>query len=168
VEICSPLLITSKNDLILTQPENKDDESISPLIAFEEPLKQSFYLGRDPNRPTFASPDSNRMSFHVVIAELGVAVVGSPSGRCGVFSLLRTDEWPDRPDGTYFMRFDWTLPFASEEEDGLRPERKLVGLTAGPVQGQLGAPRLEARRRWRLMLYYADHSILSYELGVSD
>jgi hypothetical protein len=168
VKIRSPLLITHKNDIVLTQPEFGENDSVAPFIVFEEPLKQRFYLGMDPSEPAFVRADNDRMSLYVVIAELGAVVIGSPSGRVGVFSLLRTDEWSARPDGTYFMRFDWTLPFAREEEAGLRPEKKLVGLAAGPMQGQLGLSKLEVRRRWRLMLYYTDHSVLSYELSLPD
>jgi hypothetical protein len=161
------MLMTSKADIILTQPEASNwDESMAPFIAFEEPLKQQYYLGRDPTVLSFTAKHADRMSLQAVIPELGVAIIGSPSGRVGVFSLLRTDGWPSRPDGVYFLRFDWTLPLASEEDAGVRPEKKLVGLAAGPIQGQLGLPKDEVRRRWRLMLYYIDHSVLSYELAL--
>jgi len=44
----------------------------------------------------------------------------------------------------------------------------MVGLAAGPVQGYLGPKRgLEGPRKWRIMLLYRDHSVLSYEIGRS-
>lgn len=139
-----------------------------PVITLEEPLHQAIDIGDAASKPSFAQSVADRMSLHVVIQELSVLAVGSPSGRVALYSLFRTDDWLARPEGTFFMRLDWLLPFASQEERSLRPERKLVGLTAGPMQGQLGPLRPEIRRRWRLMLYYADHSILCYEVSLPD
>lgn len=173
--VMSPLLIASKNDIILLQPEQGTDARVTPVIAIEQPMKQVYLPGEGQNwedptaiHPSFTKSNVDRISFHTVINELGILLVGSPAGRVAVFSLLRTDDWLVRPEGAYFMRLDWLLPLSSQEDRSMRPETRLLGMTAGPVQGQLGATRPEVRRRWRLMLYYADHSILSYELGLSD
>lgn len=165
----NPLITMSKHDLVLTQPES--GTGALPHIALEHPLKQTFDFDDVPEttQPPFTKTDCDRMSFHAVIPELGTLVVGSPAGRVSVFSLFRTDEWPWRKrEGTHFMRQDWLLPFASQESQGLRPEAKLVGMTVGPMQGQLGPVQNHVRRRWRLMLHYANHSILSYELSLAD
>jgi hypothetical protein len=161
-----PLLIASRADINLLQPEING--SVEPVITLDEPLFQVFDYGTSNTRPTFTHPVANRMSLHAIISELGVLIVGSPNGKVAVYSLFRTDDWLARPRGTYFMRLDWHLPFASQEQEGDRPERKLLGLTVGPMQGQLGPARSETRRRWRLMLYYADHSLLSYELSLPE
>jgi len=166
--IMSPLVVMSKYDLLLLQPA-VSGVGVAPVIALEDPLKQAFDLDHVGHRlPSFVKADGDRLSLHAVIDELGIMLVGSPSGRVAVFSLLRTDDWLKRPEGTYFVRLDWILPFANEEVKGMRPERKLVGLAAGPMQGQLGKVRLEIRRTWRLMMYYADHSVLSYELSLPE
>lgn len=167
VRLLSPLLFTSKNDVILQQPEQGEKPDVTPVICLEEPLKQGYDLGDATQRPPFTSSDCNRMSFHHIIPELGVLLIGSPSGRVAINALLRTDDWTGREEGTFFMRLDWILPFKSQEEDGLRPERKMVGMAVGPVQGQLGKSLLGSQRKWRLMMYYADHSVLSYELGAA-
>lgn len=161
-----PLLIASKMDINLLQPDLND--SIEPVVTLDESLVQSFDYGNSGQRPSFTQPVCNRMSLHVVIPELGVLAVGSPSGRVAVYSLFRTDDSAIRPKGTYFMRLDWYLPFASQEDGGQRPECKLLGLATGPMQGQLGPARPEVGRRWRLMLYYADHTILSYEISLPE
>lgn len=168
LKIQSPLFVTSKNDIHLQQPESGPDDSVRPIIALYDPLKQTIKL--DPSshfpRPKFALPAQDRMTMHVVIPELGVLVVGSMSGRIAVFALLVTRQWAARPRGTYFVRMDWLLPLGEEEREGKRPEKRLLGLAAGPVQGHLG--REERRRKWRLMCYYEGHDVLSYELGLPE
>ena len=165
-----PLLITTKNDFSLLQPAKVGSEldTISPIITLEDPLKQTFDFEAIATRPSFTASQTNRMSLQTIIPELGVLLIGSPSGRVAVFSLLRTDDWAARKKGTYFVRLDWHLPLQSQEKAGLRPDRKLLGMAAGPVQGQFGHVKPHKRRKWRLMLYYADHSILSYELSLPD
>jgi len=63
---------------------------------------------------------------------------------------------------TYHFRLDHILPFRSQEERHERPETWLAGIAVGPVQGMLGG---KTARRWRLLMVFMDHSILSYELG---
>lgn len=165
-EYPSPLLVTSKIDISLLQPNG-----YKPVITLGGPLEQGF-VGRTSTlrsiRDHFTDEVHDRMSMQAVIPELGALIIGTVTGRVGVFSLLRTDEWPERPDGTFFTRLDWLLPLADQERKFGRPECKLIGLTVGPIQGHLGPARPEVRRLWRLMLCYADHSILSYEIGLDE
>ncbi|KAF2085746.1 hypothetical protein K490DRAFT_67343 [Saccharata proteae CBS 121410] len=66
----------------------------------------------------------------------------------------------------YGFRIDHVLPTA-EQEVRQRPRSQLVGVAVGPVQGLLGESRagMGARRRWRVVLTWADGSVLCYELG---
>lgn len=64
--------------------------------------------------------------------------------------------------GTCCLRLDHVLPSKEQEEKGERPLARLVGLAVGPVQGMMEG---EGRRRWRVVLTYADRSTLIYELG---
>jgi hypothetical protein len=129
-----------------------------------EPLSQSMTF----NSPTFLLyadlEGSQRLSLQAHIPELGVLIVGSPVGRVAVFSLGQCS-WYPRTVPVYFHRLDWLLPLASQEERGERPESRLAGVAVSPVQGQLGNMNGEVARKWRLLLYYVDHSVLSYELS---
>jgi hypothetical protein len=128
-----------------------------------EPLSQNMTY----NTQTFSIyadlEGSHRLSLQAQIPELGVLIVGSPKGRVAVFSLGQTD-WHPRTVPVYFHRLDWLLPFASQEERGERPESRLAGIAVSPIQGRVGKMDSEVARKWRLLLYYVDHSVLSYEL----
>ena len=68
----------------------------------------------------------------------------------------------------YVFRMDWLLPTAEQEEKGERPEMMLIGIAASPVQGMLGQWEEGRSRKWRLLLTYADHSVLSYVISSED
>jgi hypothetical protein len=111
----------------------------------------------------FAHRDFNRMSFHAAIPELGVVVAASANGRCAVLNLLQGEGEMGKP--VFFWRLEWLLPFEDQEVKGDRPGTFLAGLAVAPVQGTGGKRRDGKARRWRLMLYYMNHSILSYEIS---
>ena len=112
------------------------------------------------------------------IPELGVVVIGSAVGRVAVITLTRLKCTDPNPTLSGFC-IDWILPLKSQEDRGVRPEAPLMGLAVSPVQGRedtdgfadmesspLGASCQSLRselRKYRIMLIYADHSILSYE-----
>ncbi|OCL07166.1 hypothetical protein AOQ84DRAFT_223108, partial [Glonium stellatum] len=155
-----PILIVSVHDLFLLQPRNRDTDDVeSPIIAVHDPLSQS------------KAPEWNKyrdcMNFLAQIPEIGVVIVGSPKGRAAVLTLtqvsLSTRSFPKRKKAFSF-RLDHILPFASQERAGLRPRKALLaGIAVGPVQGTLGT--IDSPRRWRLLLSFTDHSVLSYEIG---
>ncbi|KAL8838715.1 MAG: hypothetical protein Q9170_002017 [Blastenia crenularia] len=81
------------------------------------------------------------------------------------------------------FRFERFLPLMSQEDDKQRPRTELLGVAVGPVASQLlkrgdglsandfehnRSPKawrvLEGSRRYRVILYYRDHTILSYEI----
>lgn len=73
------------------------------------------------------------------------------------------------------------LPFANDDKSKIWDVEgaRLIGVAAGPVQGMLdesgevdedevgATQRIEKprHRRWRLMMYFTDHTILAFELG---
>jgi hypothetical protein len=67
-----------------------------------------------------------------------------------------------RPTTKYAMRIERILPFAQQERARQRPFAPLLGIAAGPIQGTAHLP--DARKRWRVLLMYADHSVFSYEI----
>lgn len=115
-------------------------------------------------------PQLKRLNMMAQIPELGVVVVGGPVGRVGI---LTTTRWQARKQSGY--RIECILPFRSEEEQGLRPRRALMGMAVGPVQGQEAtlpdaSPRVGALppMRFRLLMVHYDHTILSYEIFRPD
>lgn len=73
------------------------------------------------------------------------------------------------------------LPFANDDKNKIWDVEgaRLIGVAAGPVQGMLdessedsedetsAAAHIEkpGNRRWRLMMYFTDHTVLAFELG---
>lgn len=111
-----------------------------------------------------------RLNMITQIPELGVVVIGNQVGRVGILTMTR---WEAQKQSGY--KIECILPFHSEEGKGMRPRRPLMGMAVGPIQGQekplpQDSPRMgtQARRRFRLLMIYCDHTILSYEISRPD
>lgn len=109
----------------------------------------------------------DRISLHAMIPELGVVVVATPKGRAAVLALFQNYNKEARKT-VYAFRMEWLLPTAEQEKEGLRPETMLIGLALSPIQGMLGEREQGRPRKWRLLMTYADHSVLSYEIRGAD
>ena len=135
----------------------------------------------------------DRHCFFSQIPELGIFIVGSPAGRAGVFSLYYTRD-QNTGEPRYGFKLEYLLPFRSGNETEITggPIERLLGVAVAPVQGkammstfvcithrytgmfdtsenievpdQRGLLSLQPRR-WRLMMYYMDHTVLSFELS---
>ena len=90
------------------------------------------------------------------IPELGLVLIGNQVGRVGILSMTR---WEEQKQSGY--RIEAILPLKEEEERGIRPRKALLGMAVGPVQGM----ERKGASRWRLLMYYCDHTILSYEIS---
>lgn len=159
----SPIMRLSVKDIFLIQPRSAKSAQRSP-VGFFDPFFQK--INHHPLLEEVCSHD--RINLHTQIVELGLAIVGSAKGRVAVMSLTQAAEegQSSRGPNMYGCRIDWILPFRDQEQAGSRPMAPLVGLAVGPVQGMLGR-RADCSRRWRLLMMYADNSVLSYELGKS-
>ncbi|PNH63499.1 hypothetical protein VD0002_g4888 [Verticillium dahliae] len=143
-----------------------------------------------PHHPVFRH--MARLNMLLRVPELSLVIVGSAVGQV----VLLTPTTGDRgvnfaderkghvPQGTdwstrHGFRIDWVLPTQTDEDAGRRPARPLYGIAVGPVQEGGAEGMLLARpegkttagpgsRRYRLMLHYRDHTILSYELSRND
>ena len=117
----------------------------------------------------------DRLNMNAYMPSIGVVVLASQKGRALVLALTKVPPStargvPEMQDGqastlyktNYAMRVESVLPFASQEQENQRPFAPLHGIAAGPMQGTENAP--DHRKRWRLMLMYQDHSVLSYEI----
>jgi len=171
----------SHHDIFLLQPRGKSNRPY-PIFGANEPFKQRIEAHNnlfDPHdvfnitHPDF--PDCDRMSMQQIIPELGLIIIGTPKGRAAVLALVQHKEVSGEmrylvpsAESYYAFRMDWLLPTAEQEEKGERPETMLVGIAASPVQGMLGQWEEGRPRKWRLLLTYADHSVLSYEISSED
>lgn len=119
-----------------------------------------------------------RLNMVLQIPELGIVAVGNQAGRVGVLTMTR---WQTYMESGFKIEF--ILPFHSQEKQGCRPDKALMGIAVGPIQGHetkpddgsaveyheatVTGPRIATRssRRFRLMMVYYDHTLLSYEIS---
>jgi len=165
-----PVLHTSIRNVYLLQPSKQrlspDQPFMPPMVGLAAPLKQSIQIEYR------ALNMFDRLSMHAYIPSLGVVILASQKGRAIVFSLARVPQSMKYPEGIdpslgqktiYTLRAECILPFESQEKAGQRPFSPLHGIAVGPIQGTANAKN-GGRTRWRLIMMYQDHSILSYEL----
>lgn len=165
-----PVLHTSIRNVYLLQPSQdsvcESEPFLPPMVGLATPLKQSIQFDyRQLNM-------FDRLNMHAYIPSLGVVVLGSQKGRVLVLSLAkvpRSMTYPDNIDPTlglktnYTFRTECVLPYESQEKTGQRPFSALHGIAVGPIQGTEQSSN-EGGKRWRLMMMFQDHSILSYEI----
>ena len=119
-----------------------------------------------------------RLNMVLQIPELGIVAVGNQAGRVGILTMTRGQTCIESG-----FKIEFILPFYSQEKQGCRPDKALLGIAAGPIQGHetkpddgsaveyrettVTKPRIATRssRRFRLMMLYYDHTLLSYELS---
>ena len=121
-----------------------------------------------------------RINMVLQVPELGLVVLGNQAGRVALLTMTVMEGRTRPGKGGGGFRIEWLLPLKSQEEKGMRPESPLLGIAVGPVQGREinghesprgdGAARaekwraVERSRRYRLLVTYYDHTILSYEI----
>ena len=113
-----------------------------------------------------------RLNHLLHIPELSLIVVGSIHGHVALVRLTKTSP----PNPQHGFRIEWTLPRRSDVEcramAPLRPLQRnssttwfLHGIAVSPVPESHDRSHSACpRRRFRLMLHYYNHTILSYEL----
>ncbi|KAF1844902.1 uncharacterized protein K460DRAFT_100437 [Cucurbitaria berberidis CBS 394.84] len=169
----TPCVIVTKDEVFLVQrPFHPFDarDSRDPVLSMRRPLH--------PGRALLSPNSHDRMCYFSQIPELGVFIVASPLGRAAIFSIYWTTK-TGNPLPQYAFKLEYILPFRSRNEKvvsevGVRGER-LVGVAVGPVQGMLDKPQdgegavdgesLAQSRRWRLLMYHTDHTVLSFEIS---
>ncbi|KAF2478837.1 hypothetical protein BDY17DRAFT_60335 [Neohortaea acidophila] len=186
-----PILHASVRDIYLLQPSHQATQRgphAPPTLGFANPLRQ-----RIDHRMAFLL-HFQRLNMTAYIPDLGAVIIASQKGRAIVLALTKITaetEWEEEmllassstpgaasggsvgkqgskqhrpPPWTqktiYAMRVQCILPFAEQEKAHERPFAPLHGLAAAPLQG------CEAgRQRWRVLMMYQDHSVLSYEIS---
>lgn len=150
-----PSLIITKDDIFLLQRPFKA-LPFDPILTMRRPL--SIGPVAEP------SVSFNRLCFSNQIPELGIFIIGSPIGRAAIFALTKSQETRE-----YGFNLEYILPFHKYDENEIVLdqvlESRMVGVAVGPMQGELGRGEGMRDRRWRLMMYFSDHSMMSYELS---
>ncbi|MCJ1463321.1 hypothetical protein MMC07_001928 [Pseudocyphellaria aurata] len=116
-------------------------------------------------------PAMERLNMVLQIPELGIMAVAYQAGRVALLTMTKREK-----NGQFGFRPEWLLPFRAQELARIRPMAALLGMAIGPVQGcgrLSGSAAGESRdpkvlvngtRRFRLILTYYDHTILTYEI----
>jgi hypothetical protein len=103
----------------------------------------------------------DRLNLFTCIPELSLVVAASQVGRAALITLTRLeDNFSSRHGPVVMFRLDLILPFKVHENNKNRPVGPLVGIATAPLQGKA--------KRWRLLMHYIDHTVLSYELFRRD
>lgn len=160
------ILITCEKDIKLLS--NISQDAISNSCMCENAVSQTM----PPGLPQLKHIE--RLNMVHQIPELGVVAIANQAGRVALLTM--TFYQPQRQPS---FKIEAILPYESQEKKDVRPEYQLVGMAISPVQGQqarapyeeLFAPfspplhKERGTRRWRLMMTYMDHTILSYEIS---
>lgn len=122
--------------------------------------------------PGFRHPGYvERLNMVLQIPELGLVAVAHQGGRVALLTMTKRAK-----NDQFGFRLEWLLPFRAQEDAGQRPDVALMGMAIGPVQGcgrisssSTDEPRdqkgfVNGTQRYRLLLTYYDHTILSYEI----
>ncbi|KAH7117656.1 hypothetical protein B0J11DRAFT_442111, partial [Dendryphion nanum] len=166
-----PCVIISKEEIYLLQSSYGAHALLdfSPIVTMHNPLyhETECYDEKD--------PWTQRHNLFAQIPELGIFIVGANTGRCAVYSFTRvkTKALPTESEHIiYGFRQDFILPFDQQETRGhaVPKHEFLAGIAVGPVQGSLNSERTvdngaSVNRRWRIILLFSEHTVLSYEVG---
>ncbi|KAG8531980.1 uncharacterized protein KY384_003616 [Bacidia gigantensis] len=161
-------LCTTESDVFLTDGRFMDRgaKPSNGRLLCEKSLMQAIPSEFVANRPM------ERLNMVSQIPELGLVAIGNQVGRVGLYTMTF---WPERQD--YGFKVEAILPFDSEERQGKRPHvAPLLGIAVSPVQGHFQRPyspsteasskdHNEIERKFRLLMYYTDHTILAYEIS---
>ncbi|KAJ8104869.1 hypothetical protein ONZ43_g7651 [Nemania bipapillata] len=115
--------------------------------------------------PRIAFPPE-RFSNVLHVPELSLVVAGSMCGRVALITPTRLSD-PHHSFQRGF-RVEAILPKRTDEDRRLRPMCLLFGVAIGPIPSDKGSKTFYdhslGERRYRIMLHYYDHRILSYEV----
>lgn len=110
---------------------------------------------------------------------LGIVAIASQVGRVALLTMTRLKSHSEGKRSLLGFRVEHILPFQSQEDRGERPEVPLLGMAVGPMQGhglgdestgvskinEAGGDDEKGECRYRLLMVYYDHTVLSYEIG---
>ena len=114
-----------------------------------------------------------RLNLVLAIPQLSLAIIASQAGRAALVSLTRVDDRYSLNGPVVSFRVDGFLPAREHAQEVVWPRRPLLGIAVSPLQtdgrsgggGAGGSGDADTAKRWRLIMHYYDHTILSYELS---
>ena len=151
------------NPLLLFRTYAQDVELTQPLAPSELPTR---LVG-----PKLSQDDPILRRFNMVahIPELNIILVGSQCGEVVVVVLTQLLDPNGLRDPFFTFRQEAVLPLPQHLEKyklKMRPRTLLLGMTTSPIQSTIDVDNKElVGRRWRVILHYYDHTIVSYEIG---
>ncbi|KAI5466077.1 hypothetical protein BGZ63DRAFT_347252 [Mariannaea sp. PMI_226] len=109
---------------------------------------------------------TSRLNMIAHAPELGLVAIGSATGRVLLLTLTRMRTPVDTPQGAWHhgFRVERILPTKEDEDRHRKYLRPLHGMAMGPMQGDSGSSAAFPRK-YRLMLHYRNHDIVSYEIS---
>ncbi|KAF2826473.1 hypothetical protein CC86DRAFT_382501 [Ophiobolus disseminans] len=174
-----PYLVITTDDLFLVQRPPLSEPKYPPDPTYPYLVTTMRYPLRP--RAEFSGIETyGRQCFFKQIPELGMFIIASSLGRAAIFSLTRRRRAPGDEESTYGFQMEYMLPFIPGRENDIwcpaLSGAKLAGIAVSPIQGMLDKPvgtpseevgydaRAYGEGRWRLMMYYTDHTVVSYEI----
>ncbi|KAL8723822.1 MAG: hypothetical protein Q9181_007164 [Wetmoreana brouardii] len=177
------VLHTNKSNVRLFHNIRADNGSEQPMIESKEVLCRSPLFQNVPDN-LHSHLRLSRLNMVLQIPELSLVVVGDQYGRVAILTMTRQRSKTSIREDKVGFRFERFLPLMWEEDAGHRPKTDLLGIAAGPIQGHefkradgLGEDanlgkrtrseswRKYGSRKYRLLMYYNDHTVLSYEVS---
>ena len=109
---------------------------------------------------------TSRLNMVHLVPEMSLVFVGSPTGRVMVLTLTKLRVPMERELGIWHhgFRVEYVLPRKSDEQKHRKVLRPLHGIAVGPVRDEGGGNGMMLPRRYRLMLHYRNHDIMTYEI----
>ena len=164
------VFVTLDNDLLFTSVEPKDHS----MVWCRDGIRQQY----EPSHCSklMVMQRFERMNMIHQIPELGIVIIGSQVGRVAILTMTY---YADKK--RYGFKIEAIVPYKSQEDQNLRVLELLLGIAVSPIQGcqpkayspsssssNIPLNRAVQQRRYRLLLYYYDHTILSYEIAHSE
>ena len=109
---------------------------------------------------------TSRLNMTAHVPELCLVVVGSAQGNVVLVTPTRLAKPIKYRRGKWKhgFRVEYVLPRRSDQEARKTPDRPLHGIAVGPVAPDGDATSAATPKRFRLMIHFRNHEILTYEL----
>jgi hypothetical protein len=158
------------------------DASYNGVICRSVLVSQCVRRPPEPLPHDLQSNLAERTSMLCHVPELNLVVVGSLTGRVALLTLTKAgakhkvfDDGGGSPRVKRGFRVDWILPRLQEEKARVRPWAPLHGIAISPIphaaakgldlRPAKGGHKYMRTARYRLLLHYADHTILKYDIA---
>jgi hypothetical protein len=141
-----------------------DIELLAPTLAMSRTIcNHPIPINLDPEQDPDHQLAYMRMNMSLAIPQLSLAIVAQQRGYVALLTLTRLSDRESLAGPIVSFRLDAVLPTNEQLAFRANSLNPLLGIAAAPVQAE-GVTR-DTAKRWRLILHFFDHSIMSYELS---